>query len=268
MTETEVRERLQKFGPNKLAEEERISKWKILLHQFTSPLIYILLIAAVVTAFLQEYKDTGVIVAIVLLNAVIGYIQEYKAEKNVRALKSMVVARARVLRDGKELEINGEDLVPGDIVFLASGSRVPADLRLIKTIELRADESMLTGESIPAEKMASSHPGGQSHPWRPEKYDLYGYRGGERPGQRGGGGHGGQDGPGPDRQGRPGTRGDEVPPPGKDRPVCQYHRHHCSGGFRLAFPHRHPGGDKRQRHVHDRGGGRGGRHPRGAAYRA
>ena len=158
LTDTEVRERLQKFGPNKLAEEERISKWKILLHQFTSPLIYILLIAAVVTAFLQEYKDTGVIVAIVLLNAVVGYIQEYKAEKSVRALKSMVVARARVLRDGKELEINGEDLVPGDIVFLASGSRVPADLRLIKTIELRADESMLTGESIPAEKMASIIP--------------------------------------------------------------------------------------------------------------
>jgi Ca2+-transporting ATPase len=158
LADTEVRERLQKFGPNKLAEEGRISKLKILLHQFTSPLIYILLIAAVVTAFLQEYKDTGVIVAIVLLNAVVGYIQEYKAEKNVRALKSMVVARARVLRDGKELEINGEDLVPGDIVFLASGSRVPADLRLIKTIELRTDESMLTGESIPAEKIAAVIP--------------------------------------------------------------------------------------------------------------
>jgi Ca2+-transporting ATPase len=158
LADAEVRERLEKFGPNKLAEEERISKLKILLHQFTSPLIYILLIAAVVTAFLQEYKDAGVIVAIVLLNAIVGYIQEYKAEKNVRALKSMVVARARVLRDGKELEINGEDLVPGDIVFLASGSRVPADLRLIKTIELRTDESMLTGESIPAEKITAVIP--------------------------------------------------------------------------------------------------------------
>jgi magnesium-transporting ATPase (P-type) len=158
LADPEVRERLEKFGPNKLAEEGRISRLKILLHQFTSPLIYILLIAAVVTTFLQEYKDTGVIVAIVLLNAVVGYIQEYKAEKNVRALKSMVVARARVLRDGKELEINSEDLVPGDIVFLASGSRVPADLRLIKTIELRTDESMLTGESIPAEKITAVIP--------------------------------------------------------------------------------------------------------------
>ena len=93
-------------------------------------MIYILLIAAVVTAFLQEYKDTGVILAILLINAIVGYIQEYKAEKNVRAFKSMVVARARVLRDGKEMEINGEEVVPGDIVLLASGGRVPADVGL------------------------------------------------------------------------------------------------------------------------------------------
>jgi magnesium-transporting ATPase (P-type) len=156
LTETEAKERLRQFGPNKLAEEERISRLQILLHQFRSPLIYILLIAAVVTAFLEEYKDTGVILAILLINAIVGYIQEYKAEKNVRALKSMVVARARVLRDGKETEINGEAVVPGDIVLLASGGRVPADVRLIKTIELRADESMLTGESIPAEKKSAA----------------------------------------------------------------------------------------------------------------
>jgi magnesium-transporting ATPase (P-type) len=155
LTDAEARERLQQFGLNKLAEAEKISKLKILLHQFTSPLIYILLIAAVVTGFLEEYKDTGVILAILLINAIVGYIQEYKAEKNVRALKSMVVARARVLRNGKEVEINGEDVVPGDIVLLASGGRVPADLRLIKTIELKVDESMLTGESIPAEKMSA-----------------------------------------------------------------------------------------------------------------
>jgi magnesium-transporting ATPase (P-type) len=152
LTEAEARERLQKVGRNRLAEAEKISRLKILLHQFTSPLIYILLIAAVVTFFLEEYKDTGVIFAILLLNALIGYIQEVKAEKQVRALKSMVVAKARVLRDGKELEINGEEVVPGDIVLLASGGRVPADVRLLKTIELKADESMLTGESIPAEK--------------------------------------------------------------------------------------------------------------------
>jgi magnesium-transporting ATPase (P-type) len=158
LTEAEVMERLEKFGPNKLAEADRISKLKILLHQFTSPLICILIIAAVVTTFLHEYKDTGVIAAILLLNAIVGYIQEFKAEKNVRSLRKMVVAKARVLRNGKEQEINSEDLVPGDIAFLASGSRVPADIRLLKTIELKADESMLTGESIPAEKIAAVIP--------------------------------------------------------------------------------------------------------------
>jgi Ca2+-transporting ATPase len=156
LTGAEAGERLQRVGPNKLAEGRGISRLQILLHQFKSPLIYILLIAAVVTAFLEEYKDTGVILAILLINAIVGFIQEYKAEKNVRALKSMVVARARVLRDGKEIEINGEEVVPGDIVLLASGGRVPADLRLIKTIELRADESMLTGESVPAEKTSAT----------------------------------------------------------------------------------------------------------------
>jgi magnesium-transporting ATPase (P-type) len=156
LTETEAKDRLQKFGPNKLAEAEKISRLKILLHQFKSPLIYILLIAAVVTFFLQEYKDTGVIGAILLLNAVIGFIQEYKAEKQVRALKKMVVAKARVLRDGKEVEIDGEEVVPGDIVLLASGGRVPGDLRLLRTVELKVDESMLTGESLPAEKQSEA----------------------------------------------------------------------------------------------------------------
>ena len=105
LTDTEAKERLKQVGPNTLAEAEKISRLQILLHQFKSPLIYILLIAAVVTAFLEEYKDTGVILSILLINAIVGYIQEYKAEKNVRALKSMVVARARVLRDGKEMEM-------------------------------------------------------------------------------------------------------------------------------------------------------------------
>jgi len=155
LTEAEVQERLGRYGLNKLAEEEKIGKFKILLHQFTSPLIYILLVAAIVTALLQEYRDTGVIVAVLVLNAIIGFTQEYKAEKNVRALKKMVVARARVLREGKELEINSEFLVPGDIVLLSSGFRVPADLRLIKTIELKIDEAMLTGESVPADKITS-----------------------------------------------------------------------------------------------------------------
>ncbi|MBM4286677.1 MAG: HAD-IC family P-type ATPase [Deltaproteobacteria bacterium] len=152
LTQAEATQRLQQYGPNRLVEADKISRWKILLHQFTSPLIYILLIAGVVTFFLEEYKDTGVIIAVVLLNALVGYIQESKAEKQVQALKKMVVAKARVLRDGREIEIDGEGVVPGDIVLLASGGRVPADIRLFRAIELKTDESMLTGESLPAEK--------------------------------------------------------------------------------------------------------------------
>jgi len=155
LTEEEVKQRLKKYGPNKLAEEEKISKLKIMLHQFTSPLIYILLIAGVVTILLKEYIDSGVIFAVVILNAIIGFVQEYKAEKSVRALKKMVVPKARVIRDGKEKEVNSEELVPGDIVLLASGMKVPADIRLIHTIELKIDESMLTGESVPAEKITT-----------------------------------------------------------------------------------------------------------------
>jgi Ca2+-transporting ATPase len=156
LTDKDVKERLLQYGPNKLAEEEKINKLKILLHQFTSPLIYILLIAAIVTFLLKEYIDTGVIMAVVLLNAIIGYIQEFKAEESLRALKKMIVPKARVLRDGIEKEINSLELVPGDIVLLTSGSKVPADLRLFRTIELKVEEAMLTGESIPAEKIIST----------------------------------------------------------------------------------------------------------------
>ncbi|MFH1015317.1 MAG: cation-transporting P-type ATPase, partial [Nitrospirota bacterium] len=153
LTDAEARQRLEEYGPNKLAEEEKISKLKILFHQFTSPLIYILLIAGVVTILLREYIDSGVIFAVVILNAIIGYIQEYKAEESVRALKKMVVPKARIIRDGKEKEINSEEVVPGDIVLLASGTKVPADIRLLHAIELKVDEAMLTGESVPAEKI-------------------------------------------------------------------------------------------------------------------
>ncbi|MCK5287064.1 MAG: HAD-IC family P-type ATPase, partial [Thermodesulfovibrionia bacterium] len=141
------------YGPNKLAEKERISTLTILAHQFKSPLIYILLIAALVTVLLREYIDTGVIMAVVILNAVIGYFQEFKAEESLRALKKMIIPKARVIRDRKEKEIKSEGLVPGDIVLIASGGKVPADLRLFSTIELKVQEAALTGESMPVEKV-------------------------------------------------------------------------------------------------------------------
>ncbi len=152
LSKEEVETRFRHYGPNKLIEEEKISKLQILLHQFTSPLIYILLVAGIVTIILREYIDSGVIFSVVILNAVIGFIQEHKAEESVRALMKMVVPKAKVVRDGKEREILSEEVVPGDIVLLTSGTKVPADLRLVHTIELKIDESMLTGESVPVEK--------------------------------------------------------------------------------------------------------------------
>ena len=152
LTSDEARKRLAEVGPNVLAAEEKINIFLILLHQFKSPLIYVLLIAAVVTFFLHEYIDMSVILAVVMLNAVIGFIQEVRAEQGVRSLKKMVQAKARVLRDRRERELPGSQLVPGDIVYLAPGMRVPADLRLVHVLDLRVDESMLTGESLPAEK--------------------------------------------------------------------------------------------------------------------
>ncbi len=148
----EAKQRLSRYGLNRLEEDKKISKLEIILHQFKSPLIYILLIAGVITIILGEFIDASVIFSVVIINAIIGYIQEFKAEESVRALKKMVVPKARVIRDGKEKEINSEELVVGDIVLLNSGTRVPADIRLIHTIELKIDESMLTGESVPAEK--------------------------------------------------------------------------------------------------------------------
>lgn len=152
LAEETARERLAAHGPNRLADEGGVDRLKILVHQFTSPLIYILILAAVVTVLLKEYIDAGVILFVVLLNAVIGYFQESRAEESVRALRKLEVPRARVLRAGREREIPGEELVPGDIVLLASGVRVPADLRLIQTLELAVEEAMLTGESLPAPK--------------------------------------------------------------------------------------------------------------------
>lgn len=152
LTEQEANSRLSQYGPNLLAEEDRTSKLKILLHQFTSPLIYILIIAGMVTLLLQEYVDAAVIIAVVVLNAAIGYVQEFKAEESMRALKQMVLPRARVIRDGTERDIPSQKLVPGDIVLLTSGGKVPADLRLLRTVELKVEEAALTGESIPVDK--------------------------------------------------------------------------------------------------------------------
>jgi Ca2+-transporting ATPase len=153
LSEAQAKKHLETYGPNTIAEKKETNRLQIFIRQFTSPLIYILLIAALVTFLLQSYTDTGVILTVVVFNAIIGFIQEFKAEESMRALKRLMVPKAKVLRENREKEISSEELVPGDIVLLTSGAKVPADLRLSHTLELKIDESMLTGESLPAEKI-------------------------------------------------------------------------------------------------------------------
>jgi Ca2+-transporting ATPase len=147
LAEEEVAKRISFFGPNEIAVEAGLTRWQILLHQFRDPLIYILLAAAFVTFVFQDYIDSGVIMGVVLLNAVIGYIQENKAQSAIRALSRLSDPKAQVIRNGREIEIPSRELVPGDIVLLSSGGRVAADMRIITSKGLEVDESALTGES-------------------------------------------------------------------------------------------------------------------------
>jgi calcium-translocating P-type ATPase len=154
LSESVAAERLGTYGPNQLEETPPTSPWTLLLRQFRSPLIYILLIAALVTFVLGEYIDTGVISAVLILNAVIGFTQERQAEISIRSLMRLVSPHARVIRDDREIDIESRDLVPGDLVLLESGVRVPADLRLVMVATLFTDESLLTGESETVLKQA------------------------------------------------------------------------------------------------------------------
>jgi magnesium-transporting ATPase (P-type) len=153
--EPEVRRRLELYGPNRLKPPPRRGPLARFLLQFHNVLIYVLLAAALVTAALGHWVDTGVIAGVVIINAVIGFIQEGKAEKALEAIRNMLSLHAMILRDGVRREIAAEELVPGDIVLLASGDKVPADLRLLETKSLRVEEAALTGESQPVEKAPS-----------------------------------------------------------------------------------------------------------------
>ncbi|MGQ9803709.1 MAG: cation-translocating P-type ATPase [Anaerolineae bacterium] len=152
LTTEEARRRLAQFGSNELAERPRPTFWKMLLDQFNNFLILILIAAALLSLILGEMEETIAIIAIVLLNAVLGVVQERRAEEALAALKKMAAPDAHVLRDGHRVTIPARELVPGDIVFLEAGNYVPADLRLIETVNLRIDEASLTGESVAVEK--------------------------------------------------------------------------------------------------------------------
>ncbi len=158
LSSSEAAARLKIYGPNQLPQKPPPAFWEIFLHQFRSPLIYILLAAAVVSALLQEFVDAAFIAAVLALNAAIGSYQEWRAELSTRALQKLLRIRASVYRDGEVYELDAEQVVPGDIVWLESGNRVPADLRLLSGQGLEIDESLMTGESLPVAKNPADQP--------------------------------------------------------------------------------------------------------------
>jgi len=154
LSESEATERLKEYGLNRLEAEHRASPWALLLEQFKNVLILTLLIATVLSAFLGHGVEAIAIGVIVLFAVLLGFVQEFRAERAIEALRAMAAPMAKVLRNGKEEMVNATDIVPGDVVLLAAGDRVPADARLLQAINLRADEASLTGESLPSEKDA------------------------------------------------------------------------------------------------------------------
>jgi Ca2+-transporting ATPase len=152
LTSSEARKRLERYGPNELQEARRISPWQILLEQFKNVLIIILLIATVISFFLGHGLESVVIAVIVLFAVLLGFVQEYRAERAIEALRQMTAPTATVVRDGEEVRIPARELVPGDVILLSTGDRIPADARLIEAINLQVEESALTGESVPVEK--------------------------------------------------------------------------------------------------------------------
>jgi Ca2+-transporting ATPase len=148
----EAKHRMEQYGPNTISTKKGKGPLQRFLLQFHQPLIYILIASGLITAVLQEWVDSGVIFGVVLVNAIIGYIQEAKAVNALAALAKTMTSEATVLRGGKKTRISSIDLVPGDIVFLQSGDKVPADMRFLQIRNLQIDESALTGESVPVQK--------------------------------------------------------------------------------------------------------------------
>ena len=152
LTDKEAFEKKEKFGLNKLKEGKKTTKLEILASQFKSLIIWILIAATIISFFIGETVDAIVILILVLVNAVIGFVQEYNADKSIDALKKLMNLKAVIKRNGKTIEINSEQLVPGDLILLEEGMKVPADIRLIEAISLETQEASLTGESLPVQK--------------------------------------------------------------------------------------------------------------------
>jgi len=160
LSEKEVQERLRRFGFNKLSEEKRLTGAQIFFYQFKSPLIYILIIAGLITLILNHWTDSIIIFACVFLNSFIGYLQENKTSNILLSLKKIVREKAAVIRDGEKKEINQTHLVVGDIIIIQPGDKIPADARLIENSSLKVNESILTGEWLAADKSLGKLPEG------------------------------------------------------------------------------------------------------------
>ncbi|MGQ9787688.1 MAG: HAD-IC family P-type ATPase, partial [Anaerolineae bacterium] len=155
LSDEQVKDRQAQHGPNELVEQLRPGFLSMLLDQFKGFVVLLLIVAAVISLLLGEWIDASAIMAIVILNAILGVVQQSKAEEALAALKKMAAPEAHVLRDGHRITIPARELVPGDIVFLEAGNFVPADVRLVESVNLRIDEASLTGESVPVEKRAA-----------------------------------------------------------------------------------------------------------------
>ncbi|MDP2932809.1 MAG: HAD-IC family P-type ATPase, partial [bacterium] len=172
LTKEEAAKRFQEYGFNKLPEGKVDSLPIIFLRQFQSPLIYILLAASMIVFAMRETIDGSIILAVLLFNAIVGTIQEGKAQNTLRALKKFVETKATVLREGKELIVSDNEVVPGDIIILQEGEKAPADARIITATNLKIDEAALTGESEPVHKIADTLPARQSLGVGGERDDL------------------------------------------------------------------------------------------------
>ncbi|MBW3002360.1 calcium-translocating P-type ATPase, SERCA-type [Candidatus Woesearchaeota archaeon] len=156
LSQSEAEERLKKYGPNTIEAAAKIHPLQILARQFKSPLVWILIAAMLISIFVKEYTDVYVIGAIVILNAILGFIQEYKAEEAIAALQKLISLKAIVMRSGMQKEVDAGELVPGDLLILETGEKVPADARIIDSINLQTQEASLTGESVPVKKATTT----------------------------------------------------------------------------------------------------------------
>lgn len=158
ISEQESLNRLQKFGPNQLEEKKKKPVWLLFFSQFKDFMILILAAAALISGLVGDLTDTIIILVIIVLNAVLGFIQEYRAEKAMESLKKLTQTQSKVIRDGKSMSIPSQQLVTGDVVVLEAGNMVPADIRLTEVFSLQIDESSLTGESVPVTKQTEPIP--------------------------------------------------------------------------------------------------------------